>query len=763
MRVSDFLSSGFEFNENEYELKLQYRLYNFVLLTSTIVLSVLSIFRVLSEQYVQAGFDYFIAVISLFAIFFLRRSRAHRNVISILFLVLYFIFLSFSYYNVQRYLLGPSWYIVYLFAIFFLNGKRIGIAVSVLSLIIITILSLFGENPYTPVQYLYVILPLLVSVFFILIYEHRNNLVKAMLDTKNQILEEEVQETLEEGSKVAERRNELAHIIEDSNIEVYIVDFETDMYLYVNQGAIKALGYSSDEMQELSVYDINPSLTPDITKRLKKMSYVMPNIVNITQHKRKDGSSYTVQSFIHTSTYEGKEVYIIYEMDITDKQSVEEELLRQKELYNYQAHYDALTDLPNRILFSDRLTQAIYKSNRSMKSIALFFIDLDQFKQINDSFGHEIGDTVLQEVAKRLKKLLRQTDTLARLGGDEFTIIMEQVPSPHFTSTMAQKIIDILKAAIFVDEREFFVTCSIGISFYPEDADEPTILLRNADAAMYKAKEEGRNTYSFYTEDMTNSAFKRLAMENDLKRAIKNNEFIIYYQAQFNALNERIIGMEALIRWQQPEKGLISPISFIPLAEENGMIVEIDRLIMLEAIKQCVTWYKMGLNPGVLSLNLSVKQLAKDDFFDHLKMMLRDTECKPEWLKLEVTEGQIMANPDKAIAILKQISALGIRISIDDFGTGYSSLSYLKKLPINQLKIDQSFVRDLPQDEEDVAITKAIIVLAKSLQLDVIAEGVETQAQKDFLLNNGCDTMQGYYYAKPVSFREMQERLINSN
>ena len=763
MTVSNFLSSGFEFSENEYELKLQYRLYNSILLINVILISVLTLVRILSEQYVQASFDYFIVITSLLGIYFLRRSRAHENVISVLLLALYFIFISFSFINVHRDLLGPSWFIVYLFPIFFLYGKRIGIAVSILSLIMITVLSLFGENPYTPVQYLYVILPLLVSVFFILIYEHRNNLVKAMLDTKNQILEEEVQETLEEGSKVAERRNELAHIIEDSNIEVYIVDFETDMYLYVNQGAIKALGYSSDAMQEMSIYDINPSLTPDIVNRLKKMSPVTSNIVNITQHKRKDGSIYTVQSFIHNSTYKGTSAYIIYDMDITDKQSVEEELLRQKELYNYQAHYDALTDLPNRILFSDRLIQAIYKSNRSMKSIALFFIDLDQFKHINDSFGHEIGDKVLQEVAKRLKKLLRQTDTLARLGGDEFTIIMEQVPSPHFSSTMAQKIIDILKAAMIVDDREFFVTCSIGISFYPEDADEPTILLRNADAAMYKAKEEGRNTYSFYTEDMTDSAFERLAMENDLKRAIKNHEFIVYYQAQVNALNEKIIGMEALIRWQQPEKGLISPISFIPLAEENGMIVEIDRLIMIEAIKQCVTWYKMGLNPGVLSLNLSVKQLAKDDFIDHLKTVLRDTECKPEWLKLEVTEGQIMANPDKAIAILKEISALGIRISIDDFGTGYSSLSYLKKLPINQLKIDQSFVRDLPQDEEDVAITKAIIVLANSLQLDVIAEGVETEDQRDFLLENGCDTMQGYLYAKPVSSREMQERLKNSN
>jgi diguanylate cyclase (GGDEF)-like protein/PAS domain S-box-containing protein len=762
MTLNNFLSSGFEFNENEYGLKLQYSLFNSVLLISVTVLTVLTLFRIYNEQYVQAGFDYFIAVISLIGLFFLRRSRAHMKVISTVFLVSYFIFISFSYVNVHKDILGPSWYIVYLFPIFFLYGKKVGIGVSILSLMTITILSFLTENPYSLTQFFYVVLPLLVSSFFIIIYESRNSVTQAMLDAKNQLLEHEVKLTMEEQNEVVERHSELAHIIDDSSIEVYIVDFETDLYLYANQGAIKTLGYTYEEMLEMSIYDINPSLTPDIVKHLKKMSPQMTNIVNITQHKRKNGSLYSVQSFIHVSTYEGKQAYIIYDMDITDKQSTEEELLRQKELYNYQAHYDALTDLPNRILFLDRLTQAIYKSNRSMKSVALLFIDLDQFKQINDSFGHETGDRVLQEVSVRLKKLLRHTDTLARLGGDEFTVIMEQVPSPHFTSTLAQKIIDILKTAIVVEEREFFVTCSIGISFYPEDADEPTILLRNADAAMYKAKDEGRNTYSFYTEDMTKSAFERLALENDLKRAIKNNEFIIYYQAQFNALTEKIIGMEALIRWQHPQKGLISPITFIPLAEENGMIVEIDRLMMRDAMTQFVVWQKAGLHPGVLSLNLSVKQLVKDDFCDLLKEMLHTTECQPEWLKLEVTEGQIMANPDKAIAMLKQISDLGVSIAIDDFGTGYSSLSYLKKLPIKQLKIDQSFVRDLSQDEEDMAITKTIIVLAKSLLLDVIAEGVETQEQKDFLLENGCIAMQGYLFAKPVSSREMQERLKNN-
>jgi diguanylate cyclase (GGDEF)-like protein/PAS domain S-box-containing protein len=763
MSFSNFLSSGFEFNENEYEQRLQYSLYNSILLSSIVILSVLTLLRLYSGEYLQAKLDFFIAITSVIGIFFLRRSRAYINIISIIFLIIYFVFISFSFFNIHKDIIGASWYIAYLLPAFFLKGKKIGITVSIFSVLTITILTLIGEKTYTVLEYFHVLLPLFLSSFFILIYEDRNNMAKAMLDIKNQLLQQEVELKIQEQKKVSQRYNELAHIMDDSNIEIYIVDLETDAYLYVNQGALNALGYTYEEMMQMNIYDVNPSMTVEIVNNFKKMASRVRNITNVTQHQRKDGSHYGVQSFIHASIFEDKSAYIIFDMDITDKQSAEKELLRQKELYNYQAHYDALTDLPNRALFLDRLTQAIYKSNRSMKSVALLFIDLDQFKQINDSFGHEIGDKVLQQVSLRLKKFLRKSDTLARLGGDEFTIIMEQIASAHFVSTLALKIIDIFKTAIIVDEREFFVTCSIGISLYPEDADEPTLLLRNADAAMYKAKEEGRNTYSFYTEDMTNSAFERLAMENDLKRAIKNNEFVIYYQAQFDALSDEIIGMEALIRWQHPEMGIVSPFKFIPLAEENGMIVEIDRLVMQAAIKQFVAWYESGLNPGVLSLNLSVKQLGKDDFCDLLTQLLHDLNCKAEWIKFEVTEGQIMSNPNKAIAILKKISALGISIAIDDFGTGYSSLSYLKKFPINQLKIDQSFVRDIPVDEEDMAITKAIIVLAKSLQLDVIAEGVESEAQKAFLLENGCSVMQGYLFAKPLPFHKIQERLKNKS
>lgn len=762
-RVNNFFSSGFDFSENEYELKLHYYLYNSILAVVIVMLTILTTVRLLEENYFQAAVDAVFVLLAFISIYFLRQSQKYKQTITIILLSAFFVLVSISFINVNRSVVGASWFIVFLFPVFFLFGYRLGKVVAFLALASVSILSFIGEGAYTIFEYFYIMMPLLMSIIFIVIYEKRNSDAKLMLAVKNQFLEDEVERKTKAQLEIEERNRELAHVINDSSIELYIVDYETDYFLYVNKGALEKIGYSYEEMLEMTVYDINPSLTVAMVNQLKSTASTVKNIMNVTQHQKKDGTEYGVQSFIHQMVYDKKDAYVIFDIDISDKQRSEKELLRQKELYSYQAHYDALTDLPNRVLLLDRLTQAIYKSNRSMQSVALFFIDLDQFKQINDSYGHDVGDEVLKEVALRFKKFLRRGDTLARLGGDEFTVVMEQVNSVHIASTLAEKLIESLKHAILVNDKEFFVTCSIGISLYPEDADEPSILLRNADAAMYKAKDEGRNTYSFYTTDMTESAFQRLSMENDLKRAIKNNDFIVNYQAQYDANHNDIIGMEALIRWQHPDKGIISPNKFIPLAEENGMIVEIDRLMMRDAMEQHVQWYQAGLNPGTLSLNLSVKQLGKDDFLDILDHMLETTQCEARWLKLEVTEGQIMSDPDRAISILKKIHELGIGIAIDDFGTGYSSLSYLKKLPIDQLKIDQSFIRDIPDDEEDIAITKAIIVLAKSLQLDVIAEGVETEDQKAFLLQNGCIAMQGYLFAKPVSSREMQEKLINNS
>lgn len=430
-------------------------------------------------------------------------------------------------------------------------------------------------------------------------------------------------------------------------------------------------------------------------------------------------------------------------------------LSRQKIALDYQAHHDALTGLANRVLFSDRLAQSISKAARSGTKMALLFIDLDYFKEINDSYGHRMGDEVLKIVAQRLRDVLRGDDALSRLGGDEFTVIAEGLKKGQNASKLATRILEELSKEILCEGKSFYVSSSIGISLYPDDGNVGGHLLKYADAAMYRAKEQGKNNFQYYSSEMTELAVERVVMEANLREALKNDEIVVYYQAQVDGRTESIVGMEALIRWQNPSLGLVSPMMFIPLAEAVGLIVDLDRFVMRTAMTQLAAWYEAGLKPGVLAMNLAVKQLQRDDFIPMLKALMKSTACPAEWIELEVTEGQIMANPEQAIKSLVLVNELGIDIAVDDFGTGYSSLSYLKKLPINKLKIDQSLVRNLPDDDEDVAITKAVIALAQSLNHSLIAEGVETREQKDFLLDNGCDHIQGYYYAKPIPAEEM--------
>jgi diguanylate cyclase (GGDEF)-like protein len=481
----------------------------------------------------------------------------------------------------------------------------------------------------------------------------------------------------------------------------------------------------------------------------------------IHKYLDKEGKENFVE-LITTPLYDkNNEIYAVVEIghDITDHLKIQEELRKQRNILDHQAHHDALTDLPNRILFNDRLEQSIQMANRKNTKVAVLFLDLDHFKEINDSLGHEVGDKILKTVSKRLKEIIRKEDTIARLGGDEFTMILEELSHSQDASLVASKILESLSKAVQIEENELYISSSIGISIYPDDGLDPQSLLKFADSAMYKAKDEGRNNYQYYSSEMTELAFERIVMETAMRSGIKNEEFIVYYQPQINGLTNQLIGMEALVRWKHPTMGIVSPAKFIPLAESTGLIVELDRYVMKTAMNQVSQWYKDGLNPGILAMNLAVKQLKQNDFIDTFQSLMKETNCKSEWLELEVTEGQIMSHPEEAIEILQRVSNLGIELAVDDFGTGYSSLAYLKKLPINKLKIDQAFVRGLPEDEEDIGISRAVIALAKSLRLRVIAEGVETKEQRDFLVENGCENIQGYFYSKPIPAYEIEKIL----
>ncbi|MDD2951136.1 MAG: EAL domain-containing protein [Sulfuricurvum sp.] len=437
----------------------------------------------------------------------------------------------------------------------------------------------------------------------------------------------------------------------------------------------------------------------------------------------------------------------LYE-EIQTRKGVEENLL-------FNSQHDELTGLSNRQLLLERFDLAIKLAKGSSSQVAILFLDLDHFKEINDSLGHIIGDKVLLSVTKNIVEEMGVADYLSRLGGDEFCLLLPSINTPDDASNVALKLLGILGKSIHIDEHELYISGSIGISVYPNDGNTPIELLRNADAAMYKAK-QNRNHYEFYTEEMTKLAFERVSLETSIRQALLHEEFIVHYQPQMDGQHDRLIGMEALVRWNHPKLGLVPPSAFIPFAEETGLIVFLDRWVMRTAMNQVVQWYEMGFNPGILAINLSVKQLRQEDFILILNDLCSELNFKTEWLELEITESQIMDNPEKAITSLNQISQKGIKLAIDDFGTGYSSLSYLKRLPIDKLKIDKTFIDGLPTDEEDASIVRAIIALAQSMKLNVIAEGVETAEQKDFLVQNGCKNIQGYFYAKPMPANDIE-------
>ncbi|MCX7570546.1 EAL domain-containing protein [Tumebacillus sp. DT12] len=425
---------------------------------------------------------------------------------------------------------------------------------------------------------------------------------------------------------------------------------------------------------------------------------------------------------------------------------------------HHQTYHDTLTGLPNRILFMDRLALAVADAERLDLKAAVMFLDIDRFKLINDTLGHDVGDRLLQEIAQRLTDTVRDRDTVCRLGGDEFTVIMENIADTEEAILMAQRILDTFMVPFCIADHEFFVTPSIGVALYPDDGIVIDTLAKNADTAMYRAKEHGNN-YQLYSPAMNSQALERLNLENDLRRALDRGEFVVHYQPQLHISTGQIIGMEALVRWNHHRRGLISPAEFIPLAEETGLIVQIGEWVLRTACLQCKKWLDSGY-PGLrVAVNLSARQFQQKNIVEMVERILQETGLPGQMLELEITESVAMRHVEHAISILEQLKQLGVQISIDDFGTGYSSLSYLKKFPIQTLKIDKSFVHDISDSQDDGAIAASVIVMAHSLKLNVIAEGVETEEQLDFLRERDCDEFQGYLFSGPLTAEKFEEML----
>jgi len=515
-------------------------------------------------------------------------------------------------------------------------------------------------------------------------------------------------------------------------------------FIEVNDVACSKLGYTREELLTKTPLDIAaPETVPEIEKTIKKLL----NHTNLSYekvHLTKTGQKIPIEINAHIFNWNKQKVVQSIARDITDRKRAEETIRRQ-------AYYDVLTNLPNRTLFKDRLEQGMKNAHHNKQMLAVMVLDLDRFKNINETLGHLLGDKLLVAVSERLLGVLHENETIARFGGDEFALLLPQLTKIEDATDHAQKIIELLAAPFKLNEHELHVTTSIGVSFYPDDGESSELVLKNAETAMYRAKDQGRNNYQLYASGMNVSAFKQLLMENSLRRALEKEEFVVYYQPQISLITQKVIGAEALVRWQHPDLGLVFPNEFIGLAEETGLIVPIGEWIIKKVCEQSKKWQADGFEKMCIGVNLSARQFQQLNLVSTIAKIIADTGLDPACLGLEVTESIAMKNADFTIAALNEFKKMKIHLSLDDFGTGYSSLSYLKRFPLETLKIDRSFVRDITTDPNDAAIVNAVVALAHSLKLDVVAEGVETEGQLTFLKNHQCDSVQGYIFSHPLS------------
>ena len=546
----------------------------------------------------------------------------------------------------------------------------------------------------------------------------------------------------------------LGRILDRSSNEVYVFNSDDLRFVQINQSAVDNLNYTNDELMSMTPMELATDFGDDLLSRfLEQLQSGKQNEISFeTTHRRKDGTMYPVDVTLQISREHSPPCFVAIAQDISERKRAEDHIRRQ-------ASFDALTGLPNRTVFFDHMTMAIAGSSRYGKNFAVLFLDLDRFKDVNDSLGHIVGDELLKMVGERLKTSVRGIDTVARFGGDEFTIILPEISRGHDAAIIAEKILERLSTAFTIEDQDLFIGASIGITVYPNDASDEITLLRNADMAMYMAKEEGRNTYRFFSPEMSAKAIKRMQMEVDLRRALADDELVLFYQPIVSMSSGEVTGMEALLRWNHPQHGFITPDDFIPLAEETGLIGPIGEWVLGTACRQANEWANEGLPALKISVNVSSRQLMHGLSGETIARQLEESGLPPASLTLEITESLFIGDSPEAIAWLGDIRELGISLSIDDFGTGFSSLSYLKDIPADFVKIDRSFIIGLTENSEDRAMVKAIVSLAHAMGFQTVVEGIETVEQLDFLKPLGCGYVQGFYYSKPLSADEFSEFL----
>ena len=576
-------------------------------------------------------------------------------------------------------------------------------------------------------------------------------------------LEEEVKrrtaELVERNLEIADREVHYRAVVEGATEGILTLD-KLGLIARNNTAAEKMFGYEPGIMAGIPLVQL---LTPDSAKRCLGSDGLLYPVSNLSlEAQNKSGETIPILLSVNVFKHNDMHYFTAIIQDVSERVMFEKRLARL-------AYYDSLTGLPNRRLFHDRLSQAMERARRNEKLVGILFLDLDHFKDINDTLGHLFGDRLLQETAKRLSDLLRKEDTMARLGGDEFTVILENISNVADAENVAKKILHSIRQPFKLGEHEIHITSSIGITLYPFDDSDIERLIMNADSAMYQAKSHGRDTYELYTAKIYSEATERRALETSFRKAVESAEFhlqyqpefILHYQPEVDRYSGEVVGVEALIRWQHPELGTIGPDRFIPLAETTGLILPLGEWVLRTACKQAVAWRATGFPPFHMAVNVSALQLKNREIVSQVARILEETGMEGRYLELELTESMVIDKSEELITILRDLKEMGITISIDDFGTGHSSLANLQLLPVDNVKIDISFIRNVTKSEQDATIVVGIIEMAHKLGLKVVAEGVETEEQQMFLLKHHCDIMQGYHFSRPVVAEDLEALLVN--